>query len=217
MQPANSTLRQCSHSRQITRRCSRRHSSNRTRAFCSCHGWNMWSNRRLNGRWHMNSKQPLYRLKSSTAIEPLVNKWVAWSHVLAPVVSSMHLRNYQIELLRSFIDNPEAHVDACKVPRLRTGRVVDLPIERVDEVKDFLVNTEAEQADNLRFAENAIAFHNQLASEADGHSLDSYYSKLPPELRGYVELLYDYYDHPIMRFFEGMLYRSGYYKKHLQS
>jgi L-ascorbate metabolism protein UlaG (beta-lactamase superfamily) len=165
----------------------------------------------------MNSKQPLYRLKSSTAIEPLVNKWVAWSHVLAPVVSSMHLRNYQIELLRSFIDNPEAHVDACKVPRLRTGRVVDLPIERVDEVKDFLVNTEAEQADNLRFAENAIAFHNQLASEADGHSLDSYYSKLPPELRGYVELLYDYYDHPIMRFFEGMLYRSGYYKKHLQS
>lgn len=161
--------------------------------------------------------QALYRLKSSTAIEPLVNKWVAWSHVLAPVVSSLHLRNYQTKLLRSFIENPQSHVEACQIPRLRSGRVVDIPAERVDEVKEFLLNTEAEQADTLRFAESTIAFHNQLASEAEGYSLDSYYAKLPPDLRGYVELLYDYYDHPIMRFFEGMLYRSDYYKKHLQS
>ena len=163
------------------------------------------------------AEQALYRLKSSTAIEPLVNKWVAWSNVLAPVVSSLHLRNYQTELLRSFINNPQSHVDACALPRLRSGRVVDIPAERVDEVKEFLLNTEAEQADTLRFAESAIAFHNQLASEAEGYSLDSYYAKLPPDLHGYVELLYDYYDHPIMRFFEGMLYRSDYYKKHLQS
>jgi L-ascorbate metabolism protein UlaG (beta-lactamase superfamily) len=163
------------------------------------------------------AQQPLYRLKSSTAIEPLVNKWMAWSHVLAPVVSSLHLRNYQTDLLRSFIDNPQLHVDACKIPRLRSGHVMDIPAERVHEVKELLLNTEAEQADNLRFAESAIAFHNQLANETEGYSLEPYYAKLPSELRGYVELLYDYYDHPIMRFFEGMLYRSRYYKKHLQS
>ena len=159
----------------------------------------------------------MYRLNASTAIEPLVNKWVAWSNVLAPVVSSLHLRNYQTSLLRSYLDNPQSHAEACANPRLRSGRVVDIPAERATEVKDFLLNTEAEQADKLQFAESVIAFHNQLSNQADGLSLDSYYEKLPPELRGYVELVYDYYDHPIMRFFEGLLYGSRYYKKELQS
>src|SRR5262249_55447141 len=143
--------------------------------------------------------------------------WVAWSNVLAPVVSSLHLRNYQTNLLRSYLDNPQSHAEACANPRLRSGRVVDIPTYRTAEVRDFLLNTEAGQADNLRFAESLVAFHNQLSSQADGLSLDSYYAKLPSELRGYVELVYDYYDHPIMRFFEGLLYESAYYKKHLQS
>jgi L-ascorbate metabolism protein UlaG (beta-lactamase superfamily) len=158
-----------------------------------------------------------YRLSASTAIEPLVNKWVAWANVLGPVVSSLHLRNYQSNLLRSYLDNPQYHAEASQDTRLRSGRVVNIPAARAAEVKDFLLNTEAEQADNLRFAENVIAFHNQLSSQADGLSLDSYYEKLPPELRGYVELIYDYYDHPIVRFFEGLLYQSDYYKKQLQS
>ncbi len=159
----------------------------------------------------------MYRLNASTAIEPLVNKWVAWANVLGPVVSSLHLRNYQSNLLRSYLDSPQSHAEACQNLRLRSGRVVDIPAARAAEVKDFLRNTEAEQADNLRFAESVIAFHNQLSSQADGLSLDSYYEKLPPELRGYVELVYDYYDHPIVRFFEGLLYQSGYHKKQLQS
>jgi len=163
------------------------------------------------------STQALYRLNASTAIEPLVNKWVAWSNVLAPVVSSLHLRNYQSNLLRSYLDSPQSHAEACRNPRLRSGRVVDVSVARAAEVRDFLLNTEAEQADNLRFAESVIAFHNQLSSQADGLSLDSYYEKLPPELSGYVELVYDYYDHPIVRFFEGLLYQSDYYKKQLQS
>src|SRR5262245_37079555 len=120
------------------------------------------------------SRQPLYRLNASTAIEPLVNKWVAWANVLAPVVSSLHLRNYQTNLLRSYLDDPQSHAEACANPRLRSGRVVDIPAERAPEVREFLLATEAEQADNLRFAESLIAFHNHLSSQADGLSLDSY-------------------------------------------
>jgi len=161
--------------------------------------------------------QTLYRLKPATAIEPLVNKWVAWANVLAPVVSSLHLRSYQTELLRSYLDNPDSHAEACQNPRLRSGRVVDISPARAAAVKDFLLHTEAELAGNLRFAESVIAFHNQLANQADGLSLDSWYAKLPLELSGYVELVYDYYDHPIMRFFEGLLYESSYYNEYLQS
>ena len=46
----------------------------------------------------------LYRLKDSTAIEPLVNRWAAWTNVVAPVASSLHLKNYQIKLLEERID-----------------------------------------------------------------------------------------------------------------
>src|SRR6185369_1290182 len=117
----------------------------------------------------------MYRWNASTAIEPLVNKWVAWASVLGPVVSSLHLRNYQSNLLRSYLDSPQYHVEACQNPRLRSGRVMDIPAARASEVKDFLLNTGAEQADNLRFADCVIAFHNQLSGQADGLSLDSYY------------------------------------------
>ena len=53
--------------------------------------------------------------------------------------------------------------------------------------------------------------------KANGHSLESYYAELPSELRGYVELVYDYYNRPTVRFFESLLYESDYFDKSLHS
>src|SRR5262249_23976522 len=41
--------------------------------------------------------------------------------------------------------------------------------------------------------------------------------KAPEPLRGYVELAYDYYNHPILKLFESLLFKSPYYKKEIQS
>lgn len=163
------------------------------------------------------SDETLYRLGDSTVAEPLVNRWVAWSHVVAPAAASLHLRQYQLGLLQSYLENPRAHEQACREPKLRSGRFVEIPEARAREVEEFLAATERRQRANLRFADALLGFHNMLVEEARGMSLEPFYARLPEELRGYVELVYDYYDRPIVRVIESLLYESPLYDKHLQS
>lgn len=163
------------------------------------------------------SDRDQYRLSDFTLVEPLVNKWAAWSHLISPVPCSFHLKNFQIELLKSYLSDPQVHTQACLDPKMRSGRFVAIPAKRAPEVRSFLADSEIKLRDNLALAQQTIGFHNYLIQEARGKSLDSYYEKLPPELSGYVELLYDYYHRPTVRFFESLLYRSKYYKKDLQS
>lgn len=158
-----------------------------------------------------------YRLSDSTVAEPLVNKWVAWSHLLPPVPSSLHLLHYQIKILRSYLEAPEVHVRTCQNPKLRSGPFVDIPAARAQEVSDFLSATETRMQRNIELAQSTIEFQNYLVREARGLSLDEYYGQLPETLRGYVELVYDYHHRPAVRFFEGLLYKSEYYDQHLQS
>jgi L-ascorbate metabolism protein UlaG (beta-lactamase superfamily) len=159
----------------------------------------------------------LYRLAESTALEPLVNKWAAWADLISPIPYSLHLLNYQMKTLSSYLDRPELHIQASGNSDLAGGPFVDIPVERAGEVFDFFTSTEREQGENIALAKAVAAFHNYLNREANGQSLESYYAEIPDILRGYVELLYDYYNHPIVRFFEGLLYESPYYRKDLQS
>jgi len=163
------------------------------------------------------SKDEKYYLKNTTAIEPLVNRFVAWSHVVSPVAFSMHLKNYQLQVLDSYLENPEIHSKACKDPKMRSGPLVDIPPERAKEVENFRYETERKLEQNLRLVNRMISFQKQLIDEAVGQSLDSYYKTMPVELRGYVELLYDYYHRPMMRFIEPLMYESPYYHEDLQS
>lgn len=158
-----------------------------------------------------------YRLANATVAEPLVHRWPVWSDLISPLPQSLHTRNYQVKTLESYLKKPQVHLKAARNPKLAGGPYVDIPEERADEVRSLLDRIREVQADNLRFAEAAIDFQNRLAKEATGQSIEPFYAELPQELRGYVELLYDYYNHPIVRFIESFLYKSPYYKKELQS
>jgi len=162
-------------------------------------------------------QRSVYRLGDSIVAEPLVNRWSAWSHLISPVASSLHLLHYQLKLLRSYLEDPKAHVDACRDARLRSGTLVDIPAESAGEVEKFLSDTEIRAGENIRLAKTVIEFHNKLVREAKGQTLEPFYSRLPEVLRGYTELLYDYYNRPTMRFFEGLLYESDYYRQDMQS
>lgn len=163
------------------------------------------------------SDKTLYRLGDHTSVEPLVNRFAAWANVVSPLSFSLYLQHYQLEVLHSYLKDPEVHFSACKNPKLRSGPLVDIPVERADGVAAFLAATEIELDDNLKFARSLIEFHNYLVAEAKGLTMEPFYYRLPPELRGYVELVYDYYHRPHVRFFEGMLYDSPYYRRDLQS
>ncbi len=162
-------------------------------------------------------KELRYRLADSTVVEPLVNQWSAWAQLISPVPASLHLLNFQLLALSSYLEDPPAHVNASRDPDLIGGPFVDLPPQKAGEIGELMRATESRQKGNLELAHALTKFHNLLVDEAHGQSLEPYYGLIPDELRGYVELVYDYYNRPTVRCFENMLYRSRYYDEALQS
>ena len=165
----------------------------------------------------MSSDKTEYLLGRSTVIEPLVNNWAVWSDVISPAPYSMHMLHYQIKTLNSYLANPEIHLKACRNPKFAGGPFVDVPVERAGEIRQLLETTEREQSANVEFARAITETYELLSREAKGQSLERFYEKLSPLLRGYAELLYDYYNHPILRLIEGLLYESPLYRRELQT
>ncbi|MDD1617484.1 MAG: hypothetical protein CG439_2601 [Methylococcaceae bacterium NSP1-2] len=163
------------------------------------------------------NNQTLYRLADSTAVEALVDNWVAWPHTFSPVAYSLHMLNYQKKAISSYLQNPDIHVKASSNPKLLGGAFVNIPVHRAPEIQQMLATMEGEHGNNLQLAQDLIDFQNLLDKEALGQSLESYYEKMPESLKGYVELLYDYHSRPIVRCIESLFYKSPYYKKQLQS
>lgn len=163
------------------------------------------------------SSNNLYRLTESAAAEPLINSWAVWSDLVSPSSYSLHLLNYQVKILSSYLASPTAHAKASKNPAFISGPFMNVPAERVKEVEGLLKLIEETQSENIKFARALTDFSNFINHEAQGQSLEPYYKKIPESLRGYVELVYDYNNHPIVRLMESLLYRSSYYRKNLQS
>ena len=162
-------------------------------------------------------KEPVYRWSDSTVIAPLINHWPAWSYLISPAAASLHLLDYQLKTMRSYLQDPESHVRACKDPELIGGPFMDIEPGRAGDVRRLLAETERMQMGNLELARAIIDAYSLLADQAQGQELESFYPKLPYRLRGYVELVYDYYNHPVVRMLEGLLYESEYYDARLQS
>lgn len=161
--------------------------------------------------------QTTYRLADTTAVEPLINSWAVWSDLISPAPYGMHVKNYQLKILESYLNNPEIHLKAAQNRKFTGGPFVNIPVERAGEVEALFARTQREHQGCLRFTNAVVDFFDLLTREAKGQSLDPFYDRLPEELRGYVELVYDYFNHPNLRFIESFLYESPYYKKHLQS
>jgi L-ascorbate metabolism protein UlaG (beta-lactamase superfamily) len=158
-----------------------------------------------------------YRLADYTAVEPLVNNWAAWSDLISPVPYSLHMLHYQMNILSSYLANPEMHIEASQDAQFFGGPFVTVPIERAQEIEQMLHQMKTNQSDNIALATGLTEFANYIHKEAKGQSLEPYYEKVPDALRGYIELLYDYFSNPIVRCMETLLYESPYYKKELQS
>src|SRR5688572_7988948 len=162
-------------------------------------------------------KEPRYRLADTTVIEPLVNQWSAWAHLIPPVAAGLHVANYQVKTLQSYLENPEMHLQAARNANLVGGPFVDIPSHRIEEVRELLDATKRRQAKSIEFGESITGFANWLVDVAKGECLEPFYARVPEPMRGYVELIYDYYNRPSLRFLEGLLYASGYYDAGLQS
>lgn len=156
-------------------------------------------------------------LRKNALVEPLFNQWYAWSYLLSPATAAMFVGNAHLKLMQSFVASPQIHVSALKNPAMRGGPFLDIPAERVSEVKELYERTLRTQAHMVEFFEGVKALEKLLVEEGKGFSLELLYKKLPEALKGYVELVYDMRDNASARFMEGLLFKSKYYARASQS
>lgn len=156
-------------------------------------------------------------LKPNVVLEPLYDRWYAWSHLISPATAAMNVVGRHLNIMDSFIAAPDIHEDAVKNPKMKGGPFMDIPIKRVEEVKALQRQTMEDQQLAISFAKAVKELDKLLSAEAQGFGLESLYEKVPAPLKGYVELHYDRNNHADFRFFESLLYKSPYYNRRSQS
>jgi L-ascorbate metabolism protein UlaG (beta-lactamase superfamily) len=155
-------------------------------------------------------------LKQNVLVEPLFNQWYAWPYLIAPATAALYVGTH-LKLMQSFASAPQIHVAALKNPAMRGGPFINYDTGKAPAIKALLDKTTKETAPLLELATAIQKTNAMLASEASGFSLESLYEKVPEQLKGYVELVYDLNNKPSLRFIEGLLYKSRYYNEASQS
>jgi L-ascorbate metabolism protein UlaG (beta-lactamase superfamily) len=156
-------------------------------------------------------------LKPNLVIEPLVDRWYAWSHLISPATAAMNVVERHLAIMDSYLLAPDIHASAVLNPKMRGGPFMDLGCIKTDEVSLLVEKINVERADLIAFAKAIKQLDKLLANEATGYGLQDMYRKIPEILRGYVELFYDRNNNPDFRIYESLLYKSKYYKKDAQS
>jgi L-ascorbate metabolism protein UlaG (beta-lactamase superfamily) len=159
----------------------------------------------------------LVYLKPNVVMEPLIDQWYAWSHLVSPATAAMNIVGRHLKIMNSFIQAPQVHEAAVKNPRLKGGPFMDIPASRLEEVKALRDSTFCARKDLVAFAAAVRELDAMLKSFAKGYSLQPLYEKVPDILKGYVELVYDLNNNVSFRFFEKLLYKSKYYDPGTQS
>lgn len=162
-------------------------------------------------------EKKIWYAKPNLVLEPLFDKWYAWSHLISPATSAMNVLNRHLKILNSYIQNPLIHAAAAKNPKMRGGPFVDFNGNRVEEARQLLDETMTKKAYQIEFAQAVIELDDMLKKNAKGFSMDDLYEKVPDILKGYVELVYDLNNNPSFRFFETLLYQNECYNESSQS
>ncbi|HYC29365.1 MAG TPA: MBL fold metallo-hydrolase [Chitinophagaceae bacterium] len=161
-------------------------------------------------------KEKFY-LRPNVVIEPLVDRWYAWTHLISPATAAMNVVGRHLKIMNSYIKSPQMHAAAVANPKMLGGPFMDYKGRRVDEVKQLKEQIIQKQSKAIELAEAITALDKMLKAHAKGYSLEALYEKVPDVLKGYVELVYDLNNNPSYVLYETLLYKSEYYSKGSQS
>jgi L-ascorbate metabolism protein UlaG (beta-lactamase superfamily) len=159
---------------------------------------------------------PVY-LKSNVQVEPLVDQWYAWSHLIPPHTGARNLTERHLKIMDSYISAPQVHANAVKNPKMAGGPFIDYQGQRVAEIRALRDRTKQSRAALLQLSQAIGELDTLLADSAKGFSLQDLYPKVPDVLRGYVELVYDLRNQPSFRLIEPLIYRSPLYDRSAQT
>lgn len=158
-----------------------------------------------------------YYLRPNVQVEPLVDKWYAWSHLVPPATAARNITERHLKIMESYINAPQIHANAVKNVKLLGGPFIDYGGKRVDEIRALRDKTKADRKLQIQLSDSIGQLDALLRANAKGFSLQPMYERVPEPLRGYVELVYDLNNNPSFRLIESLLYRSKYYCREAQS
>jgi L-ascorbate metabolism protein UlaG (beta-lactamase superfamily) len=156
-------------------------------------------------------------LRQNIQVEPLIDHWYAWSHLIAPATAARNITERHLKIMDSYISAPQVHTKAVANPKMAGGPFMDYDGNRVEEIRALRDRIKKERSDLIELSQALGELDAMLRNNARGHSLQPLYAKVPDILRGYVELVYDLNNHPSFRIVEPLLYKSRYYDRSQQS
>lgn len=164
----------------------------------------------------MNDLQPHY-LRPNVQVEPLIDRWYAWPHLIAPATAARNITDRHLKIMESYVSAPQVHAAAVRNPKMRGGPFIDHGGGRVDEIRALRERTIRERPHLLQLSHAIGELDELLRSHPRGYSLQPLYAAVPDALRGYVELVYDLQQNPSFRLLEPLLYTSAFYDRSMQS
>ncbi len=156
-------------------------------------------------------------LKPNVVIEPLIDRWYAWPHLISPATAVMNIVGRHLKIMKSYIQAPQIHTAAVKNPKMLGGPFMDYNSNRVNEIKELHERTTIKRSNAIAFHTAILELDKMLKNNAKGYSMEALYEKVPELLKGFVELVYDLNNNPSFRLFESLLYKSEFYDKSSQS
>ncbi len=147
-------------------------------------------------------------LSQQVFLEPLVDRWCAWSHLISPATAAMNIVGRHLQIMESYVASPMIHAAANSNPDLRGGPFLDHGGGRVEEIRALIEQTRRERAALIELHSALLALEQLLEREASGGALEPLYERVPECLRGYVELVYDLHNRPSARLLEALMYRG---------
>lgn len=157
----------------------------------------------------------LLYLKPSIIAEPLMWNWYAWPYLIPPATAACILTDRYMKIMQSYIQDPQIHAQAVKNPDLLGGPFIDLNGQKTDEIQDLIKQTNQNCKELFELSDSLKEFDKILCNEKGG-SLEEYYKKLPNNIKGFVELVYDLNNNAHVRLIEPLLY-NRYYNSSNQS
>jgi L-ascorbate metabolism protein UlaG (beta-lactamase superfamily) len=159
----------------------------------------------------------LLYLRSNVKIEPLIDSWYAWPHLIPPATAARNVTERHLKIMDSYINAPDVHARAVKDPRMLGGPFIDYRGERVEEITALRNRTVRDRQFQIDLSNAINKLGAMLRTTPRGLSLQPLYSEIPAILCGYIELVYDLNHHASFRLIEPLLYSSKYYERGMQS
>lgn len=148
-----------------------------------------------------------YALSSNVRAVPFVNSWFAHPYLISPATFGLYTKYAHLEMLESYIDNPQQHLVASNTPSLRGGPFIHYTGDPADVAK-FRDDTLERCALSLHAAEAITAMYQMLMAQAKGSGLQGLYAQIDELIRTGIDLSYDVCKQPGARFIEPVFYQG---------